>query len=119
MSLLKRLPRGRTLGVAGAVGALVAGGLILAPMMNASAAAGCRVTYTTNQWPGGFTGNVGITNLGDPLTSWTLGWTFGDAGQKVVQGWSATFAQTYYKDSADIKPAAGDESACALSASQL
>ncbi|GAA3291273.1 cellulase family glycosylhydrolase [Dactylosporangium vinaceum] len=94
MSLLKRLPRGRTLGVAGAVGALVAGGLILAPMMNASAAAGCRVTYTTNQWPGGFTGNVTVTNLGDPISAWTLGWTFGDAGQKVVQGWSATFTQS-------------------------
>ncbi|WP_426512107.1 cellulase family glycosylhydrolase [Dactylosporangium sp. McL0621] len=94
MSLLKRLPRGRTLGVAGAVGALVAGGLILSPMMNASAAAGCRVTYTTNQWPGGFTANVGITNLGDPISSWTLGWTFADAGQKVGQGWSATYSQS-------------------------
>ncbi|GAA4258271.1 cellulase family glycosylhydrolase [Dactylosporangium darangshiense] len=94
MKLLKRLPRGRTLGVAGAVGALVAGGLILAPMVSASASAGCRVTYTTNQWPGGFTANIGITNLGDPVTSWTLGWTFGDAGQKVGQGWSATYTQS-------------------------
>ncbi|MFG2039989.1 cellulase family glycosylhydrolase [Dactylosporangium sp. NPDC048998] len=95
MSLLKRLPRGRTLGVAGAVGALVAGGLILAPMVNASAAAGCRVTYTvSNQWPGGFTASVDIANLGDPVTAWTLGWTFPDAGQKVGQGWSATFAQS-------------------------
>ncbi|MGI5239527.1 cellulase family glycosylhydrolase [Dactylosporangium sp. CA-139066] len=94
MSLLKRLPRGRTLGVAGAVGALVAGGLILAPMVSASASAGCRVTYTTNQWPGGFTANIGITNLGDPVSSWTLGWTFPDAGQKVGQGWSATYTQS-------------------------
>nr|BFE61112.1 cellulase family glycosylhydrolase [Dactylosporangium thailandense] len=94
MSLLKRLPRGRTLGVAGAVGALVAGGLILAPMVNASAASGCRVTYTTNQWPGGFTANIAITNLGDPISAWTLGWTFGDAGQKVGQGWSATYTQS-------------------------
>jgi endoglucanase len=94
MSLLKRLPRGRTLGVAGAVGALVAGGLILAPMVSASASAGCRVTYTTNQWAGGFTANVSITNLGDPVSAWTLGWTFGDAGQKVGQGWSATYSQS-------------------------
>ncbi|WP_432993288.1 cellulase family glycosylhydrolase [Dactylosporangium sp. CA-233914] len=94
MSLLKRLPRGRTLGVAGTVGALVAGGLILAPMVSASASAGCRVTYTTNQWPGGFTANIAITNLGDPVSAWTLGWTFGDAGQKVGQGWSATYTQS-------------------------
>jgi endoglucanase len=94
MSLLKRLPRVRTMGVAAAVGALVAGGLILAPMMSASASAGCRVTYTTNQWSGGFTANIGITNLGDPLTSWTLGWTFPDAGQRVGQGWSATYNQS-------------------------
>jgi endoglucanase len=94
MSLLKRLPRGRTLGVAGAVGALVAGGLILAPMVNASASAGCRVTYTANQWPGGFTANIAITNLGDAVNGWTLGFAFPDSGQKVVQGWSATFTQS-------------------------
>jgi len=47
----------------------------------AHAAAGCRVTYSVStQWPGGFTGNVALTNLGDPLTSWTLTWSFG-AGQ--------------------------------------
>ncbi|GAA2388279.1 cellulase family glycosylhydrolase [Dactylosporangium salmoneum] len=95
MSLRTRLPRGRTLGVVGAVGALVAGGLILAPMVSASASAGCRVNYTiANQWPGGFTANVAITNLGDPVTAWTLGFTFPDAGQKVGQGWSATFSQS-------------------------
>ena len=94
MSLLKRLPRGRTLGVAAVAGALVAGGLIVAPMVNASAAAGCRVAYTTQQWPGGFTANITITNLGDATNGWTLGFAFPDAGQKVGQGWSATYAQS-------------------------
>lgn len=33
----------------------------------AQAAAGCGVTYSiTSQWQGGFTGNVTITNIGDP-----------------------------------------------------
>jgi len=49
----------------------------------ALAAAGCRVTYSVgSQWPGGFTGNVNLTNLGDPMTSWSLTWSF-PAGQQV------------------------------------
>ncbi len=60
----------------------------------AAAAAGCSVTYTvTSQWPGGFTANVNITNLGDPLTSWTLTWSF-NAGQTVRDHWGATITQT-------------------------
>ena len=59
-----------------------------------AAAAGCRVTYSvSSQWPGGFTGNVAVTNLGDPLTSWTTKWIFG-AGQAVVQAWNATVTQS-------------------------
>ncbi|GAA4709494.1 cellulose-binding domain-containing protein [Phytohabitans rumicis] len=59
-----------------------------------AAAAGCRVTYTVgSQWGGGFTANVGITNLGDPLTGWTLRWSFG-AGQAVTQAWNATVTQS-------------------------
>ncbi|KWV31253.1 cellulose-binding domain-containing protein [Micromonospora rifamycinica] len=59
----------------------------------AQAAAGCRITYTvTTQWSGGFSANVDLTNLGDPLTAWTATWTFG-AGQRVDQGWNATFNQ--------------------------
>ena len=72
--------------------AAAAAAVIMAPA--ASAAAGCRVTYTTNQWPGGFQGNPTITNLGDPLTSWTVTFTFADAGQKVSQAWNATYAQS-------------------------
>ncbi|MEV5448204.1 cellulose binding domain-containing protein, partial [Streptomyces sp. NPDC052644] len=37
----------------------------------ASAATGCRVTYTvSSQWNGGFGANVAVTNLGDPLNGW-------------------------------------------------
>lgn len=60
----------------------------------ASAAAGCRVGYTIgSQWQGGFTANVTVTNLGDPLNGWTLTWTFG-AGQQVTQAWNATVSQS-------------------------
>jgi glucuronoarabinoxylan endo-1,4-beta-xylanase len=59
-----------------------------------AAAAGCAVQYTvTSQWQGGFGADVAITNLGDPLTSWTLIWSFG-AGQTVTQAWNATLTQS-------------------------
>jgi hypothetical protein len=55
-----------------------------------AAAAGCGVSYTVaSQWQGGFTANVVLTNLGDPVTSWTLTWNY-SAGQRVTQAWNAT-----------------------------
>ncbi|MEV2240310.1 cellulose binding domain-containing protein, partial [Micromonospora sp. NPDC049891] len=59
-----------------------------------AAAAGCSVKYAvSSQWQGGFGANVTITNLGDPLTSWTLTWSFG-AGQTVTQAWNTTLTQS-------------------------
>jgi hypothetical protein len=59
----------------------------------ASAAVGCRVDYqVSSQWTGGFGANVTITNLGDPLSSWTLAWSFA-AGQTVTQAWNTTLTQ--------------------------
>ncbi|MCW6005122.1 cellulose binding domain-containing protein, partial [Micromonospora sp. CPCC 205371] len=55
--------------------------------------AGCSVNYAvSSQWQGGFGANVTITNLGDPLTSWTLTWSY-SAGQTVTQAWNATVTQ--------------------------
>jgi endo-1,4-beta-xylanase len=55
---------------------------------------GCSVTYTiSSQWSGGFGANVSVTNLGDPVSSWTLTWSFG-AGQQVTQAWNATVTQS-------------------------
>ena len=72
---------------AATAGLVAAAGIILAT--GAQAAAGCRVTYAAgSQWPGGFTADVGITNLGDPLNGWSLVWTFAN-GQRVTQAWSA------------------------------
>jgi len=60
----------------------------------AYAAVGCGVTYSVaSQWPGGFTANVAVTNLGDPVSSWTLTWSYGN-GQQITQAWSATVSQS-------------------------
>ncbi len=59
----------------------------------AQAATGCRVEYkVTNQWTGGFGGDVTLTNLGDAVDGWTLTWSF-TAGQTVTQAWNATVTQ--------------------------
>ncbi|WFE48019.1 non-reducing end alpha-L-arabinofuranosidase family hydrolase [Verrucosispora sp. WMMD1129] len=73
--------------------ALLASTALVVAMPASAAAAGCSVNYAvSSQWPGGFGANVTITNLGDPLTSWTLTWSFG-AGQTVTQSWNTTLTQ--------------------------
>ncbi|HEV8559840.1 MAG TPA: cellulose binding domain-containing protein [Actinophytocola sp.] len=55
----------------------------------------CRVVYQSSNWGGtpGFTANVTITNTGTAtVTGWTLAFTF-PAGQRVTDGWSATWSQ--------------------------
>ncbi|WP_410820844.1 cellulose binding domain-containing protein [Micromonospora sp. 050-3] len=75
-----------------ATAALVTAGLLTS--VSAQAAAGCQVAYSVaSQWPGGFTGNVTVTNLGDPVSGWTLRWSYG-AGQQVSQAWGATASQS-------------------------
>jgi hypothetical protein len=80
---------------AGAAGVLVAASFAAVSLPASAAATGCTVNYAVqNQWPGGFTTNITITNLGSALTSWTLGFDFPAAGQSVTQGWNATFSQS-------------------------
>jgi pectate lyase len=70
---------------------LAAAGIVNA--VTALAAAGCQVTYTIpSQWPGGFTANMVVRNVGDPINGWNLVWSFG-AGQTVGPGWGATYVQ--------------------------
>ncbi|WP_250288943.1 cellulase family glycosylhydrolase [Streptomyces atroolivaceus] len=70
-------------------------GLTAAFSPPAVAATGCKVDYTvTSQWTGGFQAGVKITNLGAPVTGWTLAFTMPAAGQKVTQGWNATWSQS-------------------------
>jgi cellulose 1,4-beta-cellobiosidase len=65
----------------------------LVAVSTAHASAGCKVTYSTNAWSTGFTANLTVTNLGDPVTAWTLEWDF-TGNQKITQGWSGDFAQS-------------------------
>src|SRR4051812_11844712 len=84
----------RTAGIVAATVSLVGAAAVVTATAHA-AAAGCRVTYTiSSQWTGGFGANVAVTNLGDPVTSWTLRWSFPAAGQAVTQAWNATATQS-------------------------
>ena len=55
--------------------------------------ASCRVAYAASSWGTGFTAGVRITNTGTSPLTWTLGFAFA-SGQRVTQGWSATWTQT-------------------------
>ncbi|GHJ47361.1 hypothetical protein Cs7R123_47030 [Catellatospora sp. TT07R-123] len=88
---LKRSARWKIALLASAATVLAAVGVSLGT--GAYAAAGCRVDYSVpNQWPGGFTANVVINNLGDPVNGWNLVWTYAN-GQKVTSMWSASYTQ--------------------------
>ncbi|MCZ7435933.1 cellulose-binding domain-containing protein [Micromonospora sp. WMMC241] len=82
-----------TLAVVAALAATVAAtgtALLAGP---AAAAQGCRVDYTPNQWPGGFTAAVKVSPGDTAVSSWTVTWTYaGD--QRVTNGWNATVTQS-------------------------
>jgi hypothetical protein len=56
--------------------------------------ASCAVGYTVQQWTGGFTANVTVTNAGTgTLSGWTVGWTYpGDS--KITNAWNAAVSQS-------------------------
>ncbi|MEU8327921.1 cellulose-binding domain-containing protein [Micromonospora sp. NPDC048839] len=91
MTILRARPAS-TLAVVAALAAATAAGtaLLTGP---ATAAQGCRVDYTPNQWPGGFTANIKVA-LGDTAVSrWTVTWMYaGD--ERVTNGWNATVTQS-------------------------
>jgi hypothetical protein len=73
---------------------LLASAAVVVALPAGAATAGCSVNYAvSSQWQGGFGANVSITNLGSPLTSWTLTWSF-SAGQSVTQAWNASLTQS-------------------------
>ncbi|WFE97573.1 cellulase family glycosylhydrolase [Micromonospora sp. WMMD987] len=91
----------RALLAASVTGALMLGGVVTAGIPAAAAATGCSVSYTVqSQWPGGFTAAVAVTNLGDPLSNWTLTFDFPEPDQQVSHGWGATWTQTGTRASA-------------------
>lgn len=75
-------------------------GLVLAALVvpHAEATGGaapppCQVTDQVNQWAGGFTSAITVTNNGPAITSWTVTWTFG-GNQRVTSAWSTQVSQT-------------------------
>ncbi|WP_203733579.1 cellulose binding domain-containing protein [Paractinoplanes durhamensis] len=84
----------RNAAAAVSAGVLLTAAGVAAALPAGAAAAGCSVAYAvSSQWQGGFGADVAITNLGDPLSSWTLTWSFG-AGQTVTQAWNTTLTQS-------------------------
>jgi len=84
---------GAPLAAAIAAAVVAAGTAAVLTATAAQAASGCRVTYTvSSQWQGGFGASVDITNLGDPVTSWKLTWSFA-SGQTVTQLWNGSLTQ--------------------------
>jgi cellulose binding protein with CBM2 domain/glycosyl hydrolase family 12 len=83
----------RRLAAVTAAALATSGVAVLAVTQSASAASGCQVSYTSSSWPGGFTASISVTNLGSPLTSWTLAFAL-PGNEAVSQGWSANFSQS-------------------------
>ena len=60
----------------------------------ANAATGCSVAYSVqSQWSTGFVVSITITNLGSPMTSWNLGYSY-SGNQQVTNGWNGTWSQS-------------------------
>ncbi|SDN88508.1 glycoside hydrolase family 6 protein [Actinacidiphila guanduensis] len=92
------VPKLRRRTAALSAGALVvASGAVAAALSTTTAeaaTAGCSVNYSiSTQWDSGFTASVTVTNTGNALTSWKLGWSFA-GNQKVTQGWNAAISQS-------------------------
>lgn len=82
----------RRMAVLGTATALLAA-VAVSTATRADAAVGCSAKYTvSSQWPGGFGAAVEMTNLGDPLTSWTVAFTF-SSGQTITQLWNGSVSQ--------------------------
>jgi endoglucanase len=80
-------------------GVTLALAVVTVPAAPASAATGCEVTYTTNDWntgpgQGGFTAALTVKNLGDPVTAWSLRFAFPGGQQLAGTGWGATWSQS-------------------------
>jgi hypothetical protein len=71
-------------------------GVLVATGTPANAAVQCQVNYAKNDWGSGFTANLSINNLGDPLSGWTVRFSF--TGNQQLQpgstGWGGTWTQS-------------------------
>ena len=46
-----------------------------------------------SDWGAGFVVNITITNLGSPITAWTLGYSYG-GNQSLASGWNGNWSQS-------------------------
>ncbi|WP_329125724.1 glycoside hydrolase family 6 protein [Streptomyces sp. NBC_01465] len=80
-----------------AAGALVLAGLgAVSVMQSPASAAGlqCSVGYSVNDWGGGFTANVSVTNAGTTaIDGWALTYAY-SGNQTLTSGWSANWTQS-------------------------
>ncbi|MEU7925447.1 cellulose-binding domain-containing protein [Micromonospora sp. NPDC049107] len=92
MTILRARPAPTLAVVAALAAAVTATGtaLLVAP---AAAAQGCRVDYTPNQWPGGFTASVKVSPGDTAVSTWTVTWTYA-GNERVTSGWNATVSQS-------------------------
>jgi len=88
--MIARLPRVRSLSYVAAFFALAAAMVGTGPGRAQAAGPACNVQYqVVNDWQQGFQASVTITNLGAPITSWTISWTFA-SGQVINNIWNTT-----------------------------
>jgi hypothetical protein len=60
----------------------------------AAAATGCNVAYTIqSDWGAGFVVNITVTNLGAPITAWTLAYSY-TGNQAISNGWNGNWSQS-------------------------
>lgn len=78
---------------------VVVTGLVTTATPAAAATTGCTIAYQNlNSWEststsGGFNATLAITNLGDPISHWTVTFT-APSGTTVTGGWNATYTIT-------------------------
>ncbi|WP_031479871.1 cellulase family glycosylhydrolase [Streptomyces bicolor] len=70
-------------------------GTVTVTTSSGGSSATCGVAYrVTNEWPGGFQGEIVLRNTGSAaINGWTLRWTFPD-GQRVSNLWGGTATQS-------------------------
>ena len=72
----------------------IAGLSTVAMATPANAATGCSVAYAIqSDWGAGFVVNITITNLGSPITAWTLGYSYA-GNQTLASGWNGNWSQS-------------------------
>jgi pectate lyase len=89
----------RRLKLASAATAAVLGGAAVTAVaftQLAHAATSCSVSYSlSTDWGTGFTAAITIENLGSPVTSWTLQYTYPAGGnQQLSSGWNGTWSES-------------------------